>query len=115
MDRANQASLVGVVLDRLDVDGLPRTLQGKRSAGNGQLADATVAQTSADDDPFGVAPCLQLEQAFEHARELGGELFDGALNDGGSFCVALHQNLVELLLTELGSGRVAEGIVSDLT
>ena len=59
MRGAEQAGLVGVVADQLQLDGNVIRLEQQAGARDGQLAQPVAAKAAADHQAFGVAPRLQ--------------------------------------------------------
>src|SRR5712671_2925919 len=113
VDRADEAGLVGMVLDRHQVDVDAVGLEQHRGAADGELADAARAEAAADGDALGAAPGLEAQEAPGDAGELLGEFLDGALDQAGRLGIAGLQHLLEPLLADLVGRRVAERVLAE--
>src|SRR5262245_37387241 len=114
MRAADEAGLVGVVADQIEVDVGPLSLQNDGSSTHSKLADAALLQAAADHDALRVAPFLGLEVAPDDAGQLVGVVLDRALDDTGALRVPLHEEPVEPLLADVLARRLAERVLVDL-
>src|SRR5579884_3878414 len=101
MRGADEPRLVGIGMNRRQVDVGFLGLEEGGGAPDRELANAAVPEASAHRDPFGVPPRLELREAADDVRELLRELLDRALYDARGLGIALGDELVELLLREL--------------
>ena len=88
MRGADQAGLVGIVADQLEID--VDTVGLEQYGGSGRRPALPIrlrAESAADDETLRVAPLLDLETAND-LRKLLGEVLDGALDDAGRFRLA---------------------------
>src|SRR5262249_9805701 len=79
----DQAGLVRVVADDLDLGPDFLVLQQQRGPTDGELADATAGKAAAEDETLGVSPFFQFEETLQHAGKLLRKRFDRALHDPG--------------------------------
>ena len=111
---ADEARLVGIILDELQFDLVVLGLEQHLGAPDRQLADAARPEAAAEDDGLRVAPGRRLEKPLDYRGEGLGEFLDGAVNDAAGFRVAFGQQLVELLLRHLVGRLLAERIGAEL-
>ncbi len=101
MSGADEAGLIGVIADQLNLELVVFGLEQHLGASNRKLADAARTKAAADDDGLGVAPARYFEEALDHRGESLGELLDRAVDDAAGFRIPFGQQLIELLLGEL--------------
>src|SRR5262245_10147513 len=101
MRRADEAGFVGIAADRHEVDRHLVGLEDDRSTTDGELAVAAVTKAAAHDDPFRVAPSLELEETANDERQLLREVLDRPLQDPGRLRIAFGEQRIERLLAQL--------------
>ena len=120
MNAPDQACLVRVVPDRLQLDLVPSPLQEHGGATNSELADAAGPQAAADHDPLRSVPFLKPEEPPDHCRELLRKLLDRAQHHASRLGIATHDQLVELLLTSsvgtapIGSSSILANAIASI-
>ena len=67
------------------------------------------AEAAANDQAFGIAPILELQEAAYDCGELLGEFLDSALHNAGGFRVTINQERGQLFSYCLLAGLLAEG------
>src|SRR5882762_4769018 len=63
---ADQSAFVRMMVDGSEIHLVPRAFENDRRSTDSELADAASPQAASYHDPFGVAPCLQLEETVDH-------------------------------------------------
>src|SRR6185503_7378232 len=114
MDAANESRVIGGMTNRVQVDRVAAPLQGDAGATDGELADAALTQTAADDDALDILPFLQAQEAADHRGKLLRKFLDGAVNHAGGLGIAFQEEFVELLLADLFAGLFAQRILAHL-
>src|SRR5581483_5615378 len=111
---ADQAGLVGMVPDRADVDVDAVAFQDDARATDRELADPAEAKPASHGDALRVAPRLEPHEAADDTRELLSEILDRPVHDAGRLRLALREDRLEGLLSDLLARHVAEGIGVEL-
>src|SRR5262249_38880629 len=91
MRGTDQAGLVRVVADDLDLGLDLLVLQQQRGPTDRKLADATAGKAAAADETLRVPPFFQFEETLQHAGTLLRKRFDRALHDAGRPGIAFAQ------------------------
>ena len=110
---ADQAGLVGVIADELDLELETFGLQQHLGASERELAHAAFTKAAAHDDALGATPTRILEKALDDAGERLRKFLDRAVDDAGRLGIALGEQLVERLLVDDLRG-VAERVGAEL-
>src|SRR5689334_9710210 len=98
MRRADEACLVRMVADELELEIVVGGLEQELGAADSKLADAAGAESTADDDRLCIAPDSHLDEALDDGEESLREFLHRAVDDAAGFRVSFGQHLVELLL-----------------
>lgn len=112
MHGADQAGFVGIATDRNEVNRHLVGFQNHGGAADGELAHPAGAKAAAYDDPFGIAPRLELEETADDERKLLCEILDCPLDDTGRLRIAFGEQGVELLPADLIARLVAERVIA---
>src|SRR5262247_3755876 len=111
---ADQAGLVRVEADGLQVNVDVVGLENDAGARNRPLADAAGAKAAAHLDALGAGPRLELEEAADDQGQILGKILDRAVQHGGPIGIAFRQQDIELLFADVLGRLVAERIFSGL-
>src|SRR6266540_3071918 len=114
MRRPDQTGLVGMVVDRLDIDLHTFCFQDHPGASDRQFPDLPLAHAPADEDAFRIAPGLRLQEPANDERELLGKIFDRTLHEAGGIGVFPAERRVELLFADLAAGLITKWIGAKL-
>ncbi len=110
----NQTGFIGYVADGQEIERHLIGFQDHGRATDADLAHPGGAEAAAHDNPFGIAPGLELEKAADDEGQLLREVLDCALHDAGSLWVALGEQRIEFLPADVLAGLVAERIAAGL-
>ncbi len=114
MQSADETRVVWMVADRNHVDREILCPEDDLGPGNGELAEATVAEAAADNDPLGLSQTLDLRKRRGDVGEFLSEILDRAVHDRGGFCIVSDRYRVQYLLAD-GIGRfLAERVLAGL-
>src|SRR5947207_5211806 len=101
MRTADQASVIGMVADRDQINPVALSLDHDVGTRNGQFTDPALPEAAANHDRLGPLPRLGLQKSLRDMRELLGKVLHGTMNDGSSLEIIADQDFVELLLIDL--------------
>jgi hypothetical protein len=108
--RADQTSLIGVVVYDLQVDFNPFAFQQHRCPTDGKLADPAAAKSAPDYDFFRVFPLLMVQKSADYLNKLVQELFNCTLHNASRFGVAMHEQVVQFGLSQFIAFLISERI-----
>ena len=112
MRRADQPSLVGMMLDQLQIDIETIGFEKGARTSDRQFADPARAKAAAENDGFRTGPRLVLEEATKDREESLRIVLDGTEHDPRGLDRSAGKQLVELFLADLRRLGIAERILS---
>ena len=111
MDAANQPRFIGMMADRHEFNLDAFAFQQDQCAPDGKLANAAFAQAATDRNALRILPALGAAKAANNARQFLREILNRAVDNAGTFRVAIDQHLIKLFLAQFCSRCFTEGIV----